>query len=52
MQKHLGKFYDFFDEASNQSFLLTIDEVTFVGNWDRVIKALVDEGHFKRGLAP
>ncbi|ACJ18121.1 ATP-binding protein [Coxiella burnetii] len=49
--KTLGEILrSFLDEASNQSFLLIIDEVTFVGNWDRVIKALADEGHFKRGL--
>jgi predicted AAA+ superfamily ATPase len=31
-------------------FLLIIDEVTYVKDWDRVIKALADEGVFERGL--
>lgn len=40
----------FFEEVSNKPFLLIIDEITFVKNWDRVIKALADEGYFKQGL--
>lgn len=31
-------------------FLLIVDEVTFVKNWDRSIKALADEGLFKNGF--
>jgi len=31
-------------------FLLIIDEITFVKNWDRAIKALADEGVFNKGL--
>ena len=33
-----------------KKFLLIIDEVTFVKDWDRVIKALADEGLFEHGL--
>lgn len=40
----------FLDENSESHFLLIIDEITYVDNWDRVIKALADEGHFTRGL--
>ncbi|HVV69269.1 MAG TPA: ATP-binding protein [Gammaproteobacteria bacterium] len=34
----------------HERFLLIIDEVTYVKDWDRVIKALADEGHFQQGL--
>src|SRR3989339_11139 len=34
----------------NKPFLLLLDEVTFVPSWDRVVKALADEGIFRRGL--
>ncbi len=40
----------FLDKQSNNSFLLVIDEITFVKDWGRVIKALADEGHFRKGL--
>lgn len=40
----------FLNETNNKPFLLIIDEITFVKNWDRVIKALADEGHFQQGL--
>ena len=30
--------------------MLIIDEVTFVKDWDRAIKAIADEGYFTRGL--
>lgn len=40
----------FLENTSNHSFLLIIDEITFVKNWDRVIKSLADEGYFTRGL--
>jgi uncharacterized protein len=40
----------FFEETLGKPFLLVIDEITFVKNWDRVIKALADEGHFRQGL--
>ena len=33
-----------------EPFLLIIDEVTYVKDWDRVIKALADEGAFQRGV--
>lgn len=33
-----------------QPFLLIIDEVTYVKDWDRVIKALADEGLFQNGI--
>lgn len=46
---HIIRF--FLDSLSNhETFLLIIDEVTFVKNWDRVIKAIADEGYFKKGL--
>ncbi len=38
------------EELSTHHFLLIIDEVTFVADWDRVIKALADEGYFEQGL--
>lgn len=31
-------------------FLLVIDEITYVPHWERVIKALADEGYFERGI--
>jgi len=37
-------------EFPEQKFLLVIDEVTFVADWDRAVKALADEGWFRRGL--
>lgn len=40
----------FLAKTENSPFLLIIDEITFVKNWDRVIKALADEGWFQRGL--
>lgn len=50
--KELGETLRFFLDATSEeeSFLLIIDEITFVQNWDRVIKALADEGYFTRGL--
>lgn len=39
----------FFDSITDGKFLLIIDEITFVKDWDRVIKALADEGYFERG---
>ncbi len=40
----------FLNQTENKPFLLVIDEITFVTNWDRVIKALADEGHFQQGI--
>ncbi len=40
----------FLEQVGDHRFLLIIDEVTFVKNWDRVIKALADEGWFRQGL--
>ncbi len=40
----------FLDEIPDKPFLLIIDEITFVKDWDRVIKALADEGYFRQGL--
>ena len=34
----------------SKPFLLIIDEITFVKEWDRSIKALADEGWFRRGF--
>ena len=38
------------DKMPEGLFFIIIDEIIFVENWDRVIKALADEGIFKRGL--
>jgi len=40
----------FLDDIDNSPFLLIIDEITYVKDWDRTIKALADEGHFQQGL--
>lgn len=40
----------FFNHIHTHPFLLVIDEVTYVKDWDRVIKALADEGYFKEGI--
>lgn len=50
--KELGEILRLFlNETSGEDrFLLIIDEITFVKDWDRVIKALADEGHFTRGF--
>nr|NGX42869.1 hypothetical protein [Chlamydiota bacterium] len=49
--KELGEVLRFFlKEITNEPFLLIIDEITFVKDWDRVIKALADEGFFKQGV--
>lgn len=40
----------FLEAVQQDKFLLVIDEITFVKDWDRVIKALADEGHFQQGL--
>lgn len=39
----------FVNEVIAEKFLLIIDEITFVKNWDRVIKSLADEGAFQNG---
>jgi len=41
---------NFIDEVAGHDFLLVIDEITYVKNWDRVIKALADEGCFKQAV--
>lgn len=40
----------FLEQTQTKPFLLIIDEITFVKNWDRVIKSLADEGWFANGL--
>jgi predicted AAA+ superfamily ATPase len=40
----------FLEQTNEAPFLLIIDEVTFVKHWERTIKALADEGYFKRGI--
>lgn len=40
----------FLDSENINQFLLIIDEITFVKDWDRVIKSLADEGYFNRGI--
>ena len=39
----------FLEQTEDQQFLLVIDEITFVNNWDRAIKAIADEGWFTKG---
>lgn len=49
--QHLSRIIRFFlDTITQGKFLLIIDEVTFVQNWDRVIKSLADEGQFNKGI--
>ncbi|EKD45222.1 MAG: hypothetical protein ACD_70C00016G0003 [uncultured bacterium] len=49
--KELSSTIRFFLASTNdEKFLLIIDEVTFVKDWERVIKALADEGYFRHGL--
>ncbi|NGX51754.1 MAG: hypothetical protein KR126chlam5_00037 [Candidatus Anoxychlamydiales bacterium] len=50
--KELGQKIRFFLSQVTKKglFLLIIDEITFVKNWDRTIKALADEGLFNKGL--
>jgi predicted AAA+ superfamily ATPase len=49
--KELSTILRFFLESTNNKpFLLIIDEITYVPHWDRVIKALADEGFFTRGI--
>jgi predicted AAA+ superfamily ATPase len=40
----------FLEGVSKKEFLLVLDEITFVRDWDRAIKALADEGHFRTGF--
>ena len=40
----------FLERVQASPFLLIIDEITFVKDWNRVIKALADEGYFTRGI--
>lgn len=42
---------NFLDSVIPKRFLLMIDEITYVKDWDRVIKALADEGYFQHGIA-
>ncbi len=49
--KHLGVVIRaFLNSLEHESFLLVVDEVTYVTNWDRVIKGIADEGYFQRGI--
>ncbi|MDO8644592.1 MAG: ATP-binding protein, partial [bacterium] len=36
--------------SPTERFLLLLDEVTYVTGWDRAVKALADEGFFRRGF--
>jgi predicted AAA+ superfamily ATPase len=40
----------FLEQTVGKPFLIIIDEVTFTPQWERVIKALADEGCFQQGL--
>lgn len=48
---HLSQTIRLFVDGLNrgQNFLLIVDEVTYVKDWDRSIKALADEGLFRNG---
>src|SRR3990167_11143813 len=49
--KELSTILRFFLQTiGEKKFLLIIDEVTFVKDWERIIKALADEGYFTHGL--
>ncbi len=41
---------DLLDNIMHENFLIIIDEVTFVKDWDRVIKGLADAGYFHHGV--
>lgn len=41
---------NYLNQLDSDNYLLIIDEVTYVPDWDRVIKALADEGHFTHGI--
>lgn len=40
----------FLEDIGKNKFLLIIDEVTFVKEWDRAIKALADDGSLRNGI--
>jgi hypothetical protein len=40
----------FLQNHLDEKFLLVIDEITYVPHWERVIKALADEGYFEHGI--
>lgn len=41
---------DLLDNIIDDRFLVIIDEITFVKDWDRVIKGLADAGYFHQGI--
>jgi predicted AAA+ superfamily ATPase len=48
--QQLSQTLRYFINQTTGFFLLVIDEVTFVKQWDRVIKSLADEGRFTQGI--
>ncbi len=49
--KQLGQIIrEFLSVVESSPFLLIIDEITFVPEWQRVIKSLADSGAFAKGL--
>lgn len=46
----LRYFFHALELEGHKHFLLIIDEITYVKDWDRVIKALADEGYFNQGV--
>ncbi|MDF1795474.1 MAG: ATP-binding protein [Coxiellaceae bacterium] len=49
--KQLGQIIrEFLEGIETYPFLLIIDEITFVPEWQRVIKSLADSGAFAKGL--
>lgn len=40
----------FLEQTDSEDFLLVLDEISFVREWDRAIKALADEGIFRKGF--
>ncbi len=45
-----NKIRAFLEKTTSEVFLLILDEITFVRGWDRAIKALADEGKFRKGF--
>lgn len=51
--KHPHRILKFFlDSLSNSSqpFLIILDEITFIQNWEKTIKAIADEAWFRQGF--
>ena len=40
----------FLGQVGNHFFCLLIDEITFIQDWEKTIKGIADEGHFRHGI--